>query len=646
MNSIVIGTAGHIDHGKSALVKALTGTDPDRLKEEQARGITIDLGFAQFTHGTTRIAFVDVPGHERFVRNMLAGASGIDAVLLVVDVNESVRPQTREHFQICRLLGLDRGVIALTKTDVAGAAAVAHARSEVQHLVAGSFLEDASMVEVSATKGHGLNELSAAIAALAGRPPRQQREGIARLPIDRAFTIRGFGAVVTGTLVSGRIAEGDTLTILPDSRSARVRGVQVDGEKVARAEAPQRVAVNLADIETRDLRRGQTLASESALTTSNRADVELELIAGVPPLRHGARVRIHAGSGETNARVSIAATRQRASAEWMPVRPGDSRVEVAAGAVAFARLRFESPVVLTRGDRLILRAGSPLTTVAGASVLDPEPPVAGLRRDAALERFQQLARPDPPINLVLQERGEVGIGVRDLVRRCGLDQAGAAEAFEGAIAGGAAVRVADRAVDAEVVSRWEALVVSALEEFHRSHPLDPGLSPGAIRGRGGHAPPELVAVVLQRLAARGLVRGKDRVALASHTPTASTAEQELHGRLEHVLRDGALSPPDAAELAVLLGVRTQDVDRAIQWLLREKRIIRTGGLLFHQDALGALKSAVRSQRVGQAADARVTFDVPTFKSRFGLTRKHAIPLLEWLDRERVTRRAGDVRVVL
>jgi selenocysteine-specific elongation factor len=245
----VVGTAGHIDHGKSALVRALTGIEPDRLKEEQARGITIDLGFAHTTAGGATIAFVDVPGHERFVRNMLAGAGGIDAVLLVVDARESVKPQTREHFDICRLLGIERGLVALTKCDLVDAAAVAHATADVQSLVAGSFLDGAPILPVSSVTGDGLEQLRAALAAFAGHRGRLHRDGVARLSVDRAFTVRGFGVVVTGTLVSGAVTTGDTLTLLPGGRPVRVRGLQAYGRTVERVTAPERAAINLAGVD-------------------------------------------------------------------------------------------------------------------------------------------------------------------------------------------------------------------------------------------------------------------------------------------------------------------------------------------------------------------------------------------------------------
>lgn len=646
MQTVVVGTAGHIDHGKSALVIALTGTDPDRLKEEQQRGITIDLGFAEFTTGSTHVSFVDVPGHERFVRNMLAGAGGIDAVLLVVDACESVKAQTREHFEICRLLGIERGAIVLTKIDAADATQRARARAETQALVQGSFLDHAPILEVSARTGEGMEGLRSALSGLAGRASGRRRDGILRMPVDRAFSIRGFGSVVTGTLVSGDIEESKLVMVLPENRTLRVRGIQVHGSKVMSARAPQRVAVNLADVEARELRRGQTLATDGSLAVTNRADVKLALIEGAPPLKHGDRVRVYGGSSEWVARVSIAATRQSTARAWTPVRPGDSGITVRAGAAAFARLRFETLAAMTRGDRLVVRGSSPLTTIAGAVVLDPEPPPPGVRRSDALARFEALDVEGPPVGFLLRERGESGLGPRDLVRRCGCDNAQATASIAAIVASGRAVAIGDRVVNADLVAEWESGMLGALTEFHRAHPSEPGMTPSAVRDRLGQVLDSLVSAVQSRLIERGMIRGTEYLALSAHVPVKSEDQERLLGQVERTILDGALTPPDVPEIVSKVRGAAADVERAIHSLVREKRIVRTGGLLFHIEALSALRGAVQSVRAGVPAGGRATLDVATFKATFKLTRKHAIPLLEWLDRERITRRTGDVRIVL
>jgi len=644
--SLVVGTAGHIDHGKSALVRALTGTDPDRLKEEQARGITIDLGFAHLSAGDVQLAFVDVPGHERFVRNMLAGAGGIDAVLLVVAANESVMPQTREHFDICRLLGVSRGVVALTKADLVDEETLALATLDVRELIQGSFLEAAPILPVSAKTGAGLDLLVRALASLAGGVPRQARTGVVRLPVDRVFSVKGFGAVVTGTLVSGAVAAGDELAVLPQGQRARVRGVQVHGESVDVARAPGRVALNLAGADAGALARGVTLATPGAFAVTRRVDAHLTLLAGARPLPHGARVRVHHGTAEVFGRVSVAAMRSGPATEWVPALPGASSVVVPPGGEAFVRLRLEGEAVLTRGDRLVLRAYSPARTIAGALVLDPEVPSAGTRRPGQLERFRLLLDGNPAVRW-LTDAGGLGLGVDDLVRRGGQSPDEAETMLSGLRRGGQAVDAGGRAFAIELVEAMGNHIRQVLGEFHRARPTEAGIPTGALRdlvARG--AAGEVFNRVVEDLIARQVLRGGERVALATHRLEVSAAGQAARERLAGALRSAGLSPPDLATLASVAGLLPADVEGAVHAMVKEGALVRLGTLIFHPEPLDRLRRAVKALREGQPAQARITVDVGTFKERFNVTRKFAIPLLEWLDRERVTRRVGDVRVVL
>src|SRR6478736_8635669 len=324
--TLVIGTAGHIDHGKSALVRALTGTDPDRLKEEQERGITIDLGFAHLTTGGTNLAFVDVPGHERFVKNMLAGVGGVDLVLLVVAADESVMPQTREHFDICRLLRVPAGIVAVTKTDLVDAETLELVRQDIAELVKGSFLEGSPVIDVSANTGEGLDVLRGVIAAQAAGVVARPIDAAARLPIDRVFSMKGFGTVITGTLVAGRITVDEELVVQPGGRRVKVRGVQVHGKSAREAVAGQRTAINLGGVDVDDVSRGETLMAPNTLSVTRRVDAEFDLLPSVKPLKHGARVRLHNGTAEVLARVSVAGTANE-------IAPGDHAV---------VRLRLES----------------------------------------------------------------------------------------------------------------------------------------------------------------------------------------------------------------------------------------------------------------------------------------------------------------
>ncbi len=410
---LVVGTAGHIDHGKSTLVEALTGVDPDRLQEEKARGITIDLGFAPYRHGDTQLAFVDVPGHERFVRNMLAGASGIDCVLLVVAADESVMPQTREHFDICRLLGVGGGLVALTKSDLVDEETLELVRLETRELLAGSFLDGAPLVPVSARTGTGLDDVRRELAALADGVAGRRDGGVPRLPIDRAFSVKGFGTVVTGTQASGVIDGEGELTLLPAGRRVKVRGMQVHGEPRSRSRAGQRVAVNLAAVGVDDLQRGDTLTTADGLCAARRFDGRVTLLAGARPLKYGARVRFHQGTSEVMARLAIGAARSAGAdgaggaAERPPVFPG----VLEPGGSAFARLHLEQPVALTRGDRFVLRAYSPMITIGGGVVLDPAPPAGRLRSAAGFERLRRLDALDDAAAVLTMVSEAAGAGV-------------------------------------------------------------------------------------------------------------------------------------------------------------------------------------------------------------------------------------------
>ena len=647
MPTVVIGTAGHIDHGKSALVKALTGVDPDRLKEERERGITIDLGFAHTQVGDLTLAFVDVPGHERFVRNMLAGAGGIDAVLLVIAANESVMPQTREHFAICRLLGLARGVIAVTKVDTADADTVAIAEAEARELVAGSALSAAPIVRVSVRTGEGLDALRSALGALGGRPTREGRSGVARVPIDRAFAVKGAGVVITGTLVSGRVGDGDALAVLPAGRPVRVRGVQVHGAIVPEARAPQRVAVNLAGVDLADLHRGMTLVSPDSLAITRRIDVHLELLSDARPLRHGTRVRVHQGTGEVFGRVAIAAVRAGEGQPWQAARPGDQGVEIPPGGQAYVRLRLERPMAVTRRDRVVVRAYSPPSTIAGGVILDPEPPASGARRSSALARFERLRDEASAMIVWLDEASGRGLSAGEAVRRGGFALEQAQQAFGAVVASGQAIALAGRLFPAAAAVRLRDRIESTLEDFHRRASQESGMSRETLRSQvTGRDAPALFDAALDALLSAGVVRGQDRIALTTFAPAVPAAEFRMRQDLEAMLRASGLTPAEPSAVASALGASETAVESALRGLVREGRVVRAGTLCFHAEALAALKADLRAWREGQASGARLTVDVATFKSRYGLTRKFAIPLLEWLDRERVTRRVGETRILL
>jgi selenocysteine-specific elongation factor len=638
MKSIVIGTAGHIDHGKSALVRALTGTDPDRLKEEQVRGITIDLGFAHLETEGVNLAFVDVPGHERFVKNMLAGAGGIDLVMLVVAADESVMPQTREHFQICRLLRVPAGVIALTKSDLVDRETLAIARLETRELVAGSFLSGAPMIAVSSKTGEGLDDLRQALVTLATAARQRELDGPARLPIDRVFSVKGFGTVVTGTLVSGVVDHDDVLQVLPRGAEVKVRGLQVHGRKELRAEAGHRLAVNLGGVDTADLTRGDTLATPGALEVTRRLDAALDLLPEAAALRHGARVRFHQGTTELLGRVAIAAPR-RAEGTAAEIQPGRS---------AYVRIRLEAPAVLTRGDRFIVRAYSPPVTIGGGTVLDPLPPRSAIRTAAARARFQRLdpegdpaSAADHAVFAFIEERGAAGVSGASLRTRAGLSGAAAARVVERLTSDQRATKVGDLLVSSAVLEQLSAQLLSALRAHHDAQPLSDGVPREEARERiFGRAAPAVFEHVVEELAAQRKIVATDRLALASHRVSLSPEETRASETIEQLFRSAGLAPPDEAAVVAAAKVPAAVVDRVARLLVRQKRLVKIDTLLFHADALAQLKADVRGMK------GRSGVDVPAFKERYGITRKYAIPLLEYLDRERVTRRVGNSRVVL
>jgi selenocysteine-specific elongation factor len=628
VRSLIVGTAGHIDHGKSALVRALTGTDPDRLKEEKERGITIDLGFAHMDLAAGTVAsFIDVPGHERFVRNMLAGAHGIDAVMLVIAADESVMPQTREHFHICRLLAIPQGLVVLTKCDLADEETAALAEVEARELVLGSFLDGAPVLRVSSVTGLGLDALRSALLSLAATPPPRPAEGLLRLPVDRAFTLRGFGTVVTGTLVSGSLALGEEVEVLPSGKLTRARGLHVHGAAVARVEAGNRVAVNLAGLEVEDLARGDVLARPGTLRPTSIVDAELTLLPGERPLRDQARVRVHVASGEYLARVRLV-----------------DRPTLAPGATAPVQLRLERPAVAGRGDRLIVRSYSPAVTIGGALVVDPLA-AKQRRRDAAARGSRHVLGAADPVRaavLLVEEAGTAGIDAPRLAARI----TAPLEALLAGLAGESSV-VALGKEPAWLLSlaAIDALAQSArdvLARYHVEQPLRAAMPREELRRRSfAGAPPGALNHVTAALAGAGELRlFPDGVALARHSVRLSPEEEGARRALLDAARAAGLEGLDLSRGAPA-GTDARLRERVARVLVSEGALRRVGDALVLGETLDAMKAEVRRR---WASGARL--DVGAFKELTGLSRKYVIPLLEYLDREKITRRSGADRVVM
>jgi selenocysteine-specific elongation factor len=639
MRSIIIGTAGHIDHGKSSLVQALTGKDPDRLPEEKRRGITIDLGFADLDLGEVRVGFVDVPGHERFVKNMLAGVHGIDAVALVIAADEGVMPQTREHFEICRLLNVRQGLVVLTKTDLVEDELLSLVRAEAEELVAGSFLDGAPIVPLSVRSKIGLDELRAALGEIGKNIPERSSDFVTRLPIDRAFTMKGFGVVVTGTLVAGEIAAGDELELLPIGRRVRARGVQVHGALVSRAQSGQRTAVNLAGVEVSEIERGMTLAPIGRLLPTQIIDVELNVLPTAPrAVRTRSRLRVHLGSAEVLARIRVLNNRGEVS-------PGDS---------GFAQLRFESPVVALHDERFIIRSYSPAETIAGGLVLDPQATKHRGREMAKThERLRALLESERPGKLAefVKAAGDHGLRPSDIVARTGWNDEVVMQVAKQAQQEAATIMEADGVlVSTENFEKLSRIAIDEVKRHHGREPLARGLARETLRERHfTHAAPEVFRAVISRLEKDGvLVAEKDIVRAREHGQELSAADEQLRERIAQAYKKAALEAPTLDQALVEAGIPTAQRTHArkiLQLLIDNGTLVRVHGeLFFHAHAIEHLKGLLREFATAHEPDRLI--DVPGFKDLAGVSRKYAIPLLEYFDRERITVRAGDKRIIL
>jgi selenocysteine-specific elongation factor len=672
MKSVIVGTAGHIDHGKTALVKALTGIDADRLEEEKRRGITIDIGFAHLElpapgGETLRLGFVDVPGHERFVRNMLAGVGGIDLVLLVIAADEGIKPQTREHFDICRLLAVRRGITVLTKSDTVDAETLDVVRLEVEEFLRGSFLDpnrplpvsateagrpggglletnkqpDSPIITVSSLTGAGLPELKQALVKVAVEVPTKDSNALARLPIDRVFTMKGFGTVVTGTLIAGSIRKEDELEVFPTGKHVRVRGVQVHGETADQAIAGQRTALNLAGVTVEDLARGMMLAAPETFRATRRIDTRLSLLPGAKPLKHGARVHFHAYTMETIAEVRLFDAKE--------LRPGDEQL---------VQLRLVDPALLLPQDRFIVRQFSPLVTIGGGFVLDAFPP-SRTRWQPDVAKFLATLTTGSPEDILsarVVRRGVSGLPLKDVPAEMNIRMGEATRLLERA----SDLRRCDHVLVSATVFTYAATIVRrTLEQFHNNHPLIPGIPREELRERANvvsrkevrwrdSIAPEIFQFVLSYLAANKAIElAGDLVRLTGRSVVLKDEEAESKKIIEQAFASAGLQVPALYTVLAGLKVDKTRAQKIVTLLLRDKVLVKiSDDLVFHQSALASLRGQMAALKAKSATGGVAKIDVGKFKEMTGVSRKYAIPLLEYLDRERVTRRVGDERIIL
>jgi selenocysteine-specific elongation factor len=634
MKAVIVGTAGHIDHGKSALVRALTGIDPDRLEEEKRRGITIDIGFANLdltgpAGEAIRVGFVDVPGHERFVRNMLAGIGGIDLVLLVVAADESIKPQTREHFDICRMLSVQRGITVLTKADLVDPETLEVVTMEVAEYLKDSFLDPAAspIIPVSSKTGAGLDRLKTELARLAAEVPAKDSTAVFRLPIDRVFTMKGFGTVVTGTLISGTIRKEQEVEVHPTGNRLRVRGVQVHGQSADAAIAGQRTALNLPGVETTELARGMMLTPAQMFAPVTRLGVQFDLLPSAKPLRQYARVHLHAFTAETIAQVTLLGARQ--------LPPGES---------GFARLKLDRPIVLFPGDRFIIRQYSPVITMGGGRVLDAGEPKMRVERRDQLPFLQAIANANPPEALLarVNRRGISGLSISNAVAETGwlparvqqlaaeLKQASLITIFGGVL------------ITNHWLERVRQDVLTHVGQFHDENPLLAGINKQQLRERF-RGPDELFdGAIASLLREKKVEADGELLRLPGRGVVLRDEEAESKAQIEQAFAKAGLKVPLLKDVLASLPVDKVRAQKIVTLLLRDRVLVKlSDDLVFHRDALDGLRRQVVAYK---GKTPKLT--VPQFKDLFDITRKYAIPLLEYLDRERVTRRVGDERIIL
>jgi selenocysteine-specific elongation factor len=629
---VIVGTAGHIDHGKSSLVKRLTGIDPDRLPEEQARGMTIDLGFAHVDLGGKRVSIVDVPGHERFVRNMVAGATGVDMAMLVVAADDGVMPQTREHVDILNLLGIDRGLIVITKVDLVGPERAADAENAVRALVAGTGLSDAPTVRVSNITGAGFEDLKVGLELLIGAHDRRRRSDVFRLPIDRSFSVAGRGTVVTGSLMSGQVKAGEEVDLLPAGRRVRVRGLQSHHEDVGNADAGQRTAVNLAGIKHDELGRGDELATPGFLTSSSLMEVSLRVLSSAArPVASRMKVRVTLATREEIATVIVGA----------PIAPGTE---------AFAQFRFREPMVAQFGQRFIFRDETASRTLGGGRVIRPvglrkwkgtEPEIAalhGLAEGSPGQRVLQVFRDaaqEPPTELQTACRAGVDRTEVAALVKAGLE---GGQLIAAGAAGGTKLIIA-----AEVVADAERTVTGFIEHFHKENPKKLGIPrrelSAALEERVRR--PVLEAVLARLIAAKKLAGKDDAVFAAGREPPLSESDRKLSEGLESEIRSGGFAPPEPEQCKAAAGVDGKRLKQMLDLLTAQGRLAFIApGIYLHGEYVAKLK-----QLVTEAVGRQGSVAVKDIRDSTGSSRKYVVPLVEYLDKIGFTQRVGDNRVL-
>ncbi|HHT47149.1 MAG TPA: selenocysteine-specific translation elongation factor [Firmicutes bacterium] len=624
---MIIGTAGHVDHGKTELIKALTGIDTDRLKEEKERGISIDLGFAPFRLPGGRLAgVVDVPGHEKFIHNMLAGIGGIDLVIMVIDAAEGVMPQTKEHLDVLELLQIKKGLVVITKIDLVDKEWLEMVEEEVRDSLQGTFLSESPLHFVSSLTGEGIAELREDLARIAETVSARDKDAPLRIPLDRVFSIAGFGTVVTGTVLSGTVQEGQTVEVVPPGKELRVRGVQLHGENTGIAQAGQRVALNLAGLEKKEVIRGSVVASPGFFGTTRTLDVKVRLLASASrPLINMSPVHFYLGTARVVARVYLL-----------------GRDELAPGEEGFAQCRLDKPLVAQRGDRFIIRSYSPMITVGGGIVLDERPQRHKRFKAAVLEKLQDLEKEDP-LPFVLQKlKAAQGGTLGELNQLLKMGTNRLKEILDRAIKEKKVVLAGDYYVDADTREEWAAAIINKLEGFHQEKPLLPGMQKAHLRG----ALPRKVTgriydALLKYLKDKGLIETNgELVCRKGFSPMPTPAQQKKLEKMLEIFQKEGLNPPPLKELWVLTGIKKEEGEDLLDCLVYENLLVKINEEVYlHSETYSRCLEILKNYLQDNSS-----ITLARYRDLIGSSRKYAQALLEHFDSCNYTRRIGDERV--
>lgn len=631
MKQIILGTAGHIDHGKTSLIKALTGIDTDRLKEEKLRGITIELGFAWLDLPSgQRLGIVDVPGHEKFVKNMVAGASGVDLVALIIAADEGVMPQTKEHLDICNLLGVKHGLVVLTKIDTVDEEWLEMVTDDVQRFLEGSFLEGAPIIPVSALTGQGLPQLLEALETLCEVVPERTSSGLFRLPVDRVFTMKGFGTVITGSLVSGKVRVGETVVIYPSGIQSKVRGVQVHGQKADQATASMRTAVNFQGIDRAAIARGDVVGGVNTLKPSYMVDGLLLYIASnEKALKNRTKVRFHTGTSEILGYAILL-----------------DRDELSPGETTVAQFRFDSPVAVVKDDRFVIRSYSPVRTIGGGHILNPIPRKHKRFKEQLVTELKGLAE-SPPGEIIayhVKESGISGLPFSELRLMTNLSEKDLGENLQHLLSQRAIVQV-DREnrtfIHGSVFDELRQKTIKALEGYHKDHPLKAGMSKQRLMSTlSPWLSNKLFSLLVQDLTkSNTVIQEKEIMRLSEHKVALGADEKDIRHRIERAYLESGLQPPYFRDLVASLGENSAHKKDILMHMLEEGTLVKVKeDLYFHRRVIDDLKNGLVSY-----LKANGEIDTPQFKEMTGVSRKYTIPLIEFFDATKVTIRIGDIR---